>query len=525
VTSCLPCSQNTQFELQEVPKNSTAIQKGKYSCVFMALQNLNIHKLIPCIMKPRQILFWLLIMAVLFIFSQSNYLLYHTVVEQISIVIAAGIFIVAWNTRKYVRNDYFMFIGIAYLFIAILDTLHTLSFEGMLLIGDANVSTQYWLAARYLEAASLLFAPLFIKHRLKIEWVWAAFIAVFSGLIASINYGYFPVAYDNSLTVFKIASEFIIIAMLFVAVLYIRTVRKQISGRIYRLLVASIVLTMLAELSFTLYVDTYGLFNMVGHYFKLFSFVLIYYAVIVTNLNRPYAAMFRGLKAKEQKLKEANETKIEFMNMAVHELRNPLTSLVGYSKMLLARGNLGESEKEQVKIIGDESWRMKRLVDDLLDIVKLEGRKMKFDMNEINMNKLLDDSFKEMKPYAGKIKFSRKVQANLPHVRADHGRIIQVIRNIVGNAFKFTEKGSVRLTAEEKEGGVQVEVKDTGIGIAEEDLCRLFVKFSQLDTKHRSKGTGLGLAISKEIVNAHGGKIWGRPWDKGCVFGFWLPGK
>jgi len=178
----------------------------------------------------------------------------------------------------------------------------------------------------------------------------------------------------------------------------------------------------------------------------------------------------------------------------------------------------------QVQVINEESWRLKRLVDDLLDIVKLEGGNMKFDMKTVDTNRLLEDSCKEMAGQKVGVEFRKKIDTPLPNVRADSGRILQVLRNLIGNAFKFTDKGYVELSAAEKDNGVLVCVRDTGIGIKEEDAGKLFNKFCQLDTKQKSKGTGLGLAISKEIITAHKGKIWVEPGNKGCTFSFWLPG-
>ncbi len=476
-------------------------------------------------MKPRDILIWLFFFAVLFIISRFNYLLFHSIAEFASIFIAAGIFMVAWNTRRINRNDYFLFLGIAYLFIAFIDTLHTLSYEGINVIGHgANMATQYWISARFVEAVSFMVAPLLLKRRPDFRLVWVGFTAVFAIIVTTITIGIFPTAFDNGLTVFKIATEYIICAILLIALYLLWKNRLRFSRYIYRLLAASIVFTVLGELSFTLYTDPFGLFNLIGHFFKLTSFAMIYQAVIVTNLREPYTAMFRDIKMKEKKLEEANETKVEFMNITAHELRNPLTSIVGYSKMLLKKGKLGATERKHIEVISEESWRMKHLVDDFLDIVKLESRKMRFEMKETDMEKVLETSYLQMKTEAGNLKFTKSVSAGLPRVRVDSGRIIQVLCNLMINAFKFTEEGSVRISASEKEGGVLVQVKDTGIGIKKEDMDKLFVKFSQLDTKYRRLGTGLGLAISREIIEAHKGYIRLESSSKGSTFSFWLPG-
>ncbi len=155
----------------------------------------------------------------LFIISRHSYLLFHGLAEMFSVAIAISIFMVAWNTRKYLNNDYLLFVGIALLYVAFLDLLHTLSYKGMLLFQEfgANLPTQLWIAARYLYSAAFLAAPFFLKHRLKPSWAFFTFSALLLFILLSLfQWSIFPVCFveGTGLTSFKIISEYLISTLL-----------------------------------------------------------------------------------------------------------------------------------------------------------------------------------------------------------------------------------------------------------------------------------------------------------------------
>ncbi len=247
-----------------------------------------------------EVIFGILILVVLYLGSRQNYLLFHSLAELFSIVVAAGIFMVAWNSRKYLDNKYFLFIGVAYLFVAGLDTFHTIAYKGMGVFPDVgtNLATQLWVAARYLEALSLLIAPLFIvRRRLNAGVLLAVYAGTFTLIIASIFYWkIFPAAYieGQGLTTFKVFSEYLISLFLAGAAALLYLNRQAIDTVVYRLLTASILLTIASEMSFTLYTDPYGLMNMIGHFLKIVSFYLIYRAIVVTALQEPYKLLYRN---------------------------------------------------------------------------------------------------------------------------------------------------------------------------------------------------------------------------------------
>ncbi|MFQ5647838.1 MAG: ATP-binding protein [Candidatus Aenigmatarchaeota archaeon] len=234
--------------------------------------------------------------------------------------------------------------------------------------------------------------------------------------------------------------------------------------------------------------------------------------------------------AANRELKKLDLLKSEFMNVAAHELKTPLIPIVGYLDMIQESPRLGEVEKQEIAICLRNAKRLQRLVQDVLDISKLESKAMKFEMQELDVAEVIKNARADMRGFAEEKGLN--LRCELPDrplwVYGDKQRLTQVLANLVDNAIKFTDKGSVTIRAGLKEKEVLVSVEDNGIGITKKDMPRLFDKFFQADasTKRKYGGTGLGLAISKSIVEAHGGRIRvkSKP-GEGSTFTFSLPFK
>jgi PAS domain S-box-containing protein len=258
------------------------------------------------------ILIGVLVLFGLYRTSSYSYLLFHSLAEIFSIVVACGIFMIAWNSRRFLDNTYLLFIGIAYLFVGGLDLIHTLAYKGMGVFEGygTNLPTQLWIAARYVESLSLLIAPLFLRRRLNVNSVFLGYALATSLLLGSIFYwNLFPICFIEGvgLTPFKKISEYVISLVLFASIAILLRKRRQFDASVLRLLVASIILTIVSELAFTFYIHAYGLSNLIGHYLKIISFYFIYKAFIETGLAKPYALLFRNLKQSEEALRESEE--------------------------------------------------------------------------------------------------------------------------------------------------------------------------------------------------------------------------
>ena len=248
----------------------------------------------------------LAVLVTLYFLSRYSYLLFHSLVEIFSIIVACGIFMVAWNARRFGEKGYFLFLGIAYLYIGGLDLLHTLAYKGMGVFPgqDPDLATQLWLGARYLEALSFLAATFFFARRTPPLTVMTIYAVIFTAFILSVFvWPVFPDSYveGRGLTGFKVVSEYLISGILFLSAALLIKGKRHLAPGVARLLVWSILLTMLSELTLTFYTDLYGLANLVGHYLKLVSFFLIYKAIIVFSLVEPYETLFRNLKLSESR--------------------------------------------------------------------------------------------------------------------------------------------------------------------------------------------------------------------------------
>lgn len=234
-----------------------------------------------------------------------SYLLFHTFAEFFSIIIAGVIFVITWNSRDKIDNGFLIFIGIAFFFIGSIDLLHTLAYKGMnIFIGyDANLPTQLWIAARYLEAVTFLIAPFLFVRRVNVGITFWGFLLVTASLVTLIFSGYFPACYveGSGLTIFKIVSEYVICLILLGAMVLLSQKKAYFSRDVLLLLYGALIATICSEFAFTSYVSVYGPANYLGHIFKIVAFALIYQAIVVIGLQRPFEILFRNLSKSEKK--------------------------------------------------------------------------------------------------------------------------------------------------------------------------------------------------------------------------------
>ena len=254
---------------------------------------------------------WILILFGLYLTSLYDFLLFHSLVEIFSVLIAFGTFAIAWNCRRFMDNTYFLFLGIAYLFIGGLDLVHALAYKGMGVFPgfQTNLPTQLWISSRYLESISLLIAPTFIVRNIKKRFIFIAYILAVSLILGSIFYWrIFPDCFVEGfgLTRFKKISEYLIASILIGSIILMFKHKSTFDENIFWLLIASIVVTIGSELAFTFYISAYGFSNLAGHFLKAISFYLIYKAIIESSLVRPYSLIFRTLKQREEELSHFN---------------------------------------------------------------------------------------------------------------------------------------------------------------------------------------------------------------------------
>lgn len=263
----------------------------------------------------------LLVMAGLYVASLHSYLLFHGLTETFSIVVACGVFMIAWNSRRVLDNSYLLLVGIGYLFVAGLDFVHALAYKGMPIFATAgsNLATQLWISARAVQAGTMLIAPLLIGRRFRPSAAFLAYSDMTAFLLAAIfAWHIFPVCYVEGagLTSFKVWSEYAICGVLLASAGLLYAERRRFDRPILYLLLGSLAAGIASEIAFTEYVGVYGTVNMVGHLLKIVAFYLIYKALIETGLVRPYALLLRDLKLSEEALRAERDRARNYLRIA-----------------------------------------------------------------------------------------------------------------------------------------------------------------------------------------------------------------
>ncbi len=242
------------------------------------------------------------------------------------------------------------------------------------------------------------------------------------------------------------------------------------------------------------------------------------------------ARLFREIGDKSHQLEVASQHKSQFLANMSHEFRTPLNAILGYAELMQdgIYGELSAKTKGVLERVQANGRHLLGLINDVLDLSKIEAGQLTLRLEEFSMNDVVETVLIATESLAARkrIPIEIEVPRALPVGRGDERRIAQVLLNLVGNAIKFTETGTVRIAASARDGRFSVKVADTGPGIPASDQQRIFEEFHQIDSSNTKKkgGTGLGLAIAKRIVEMHGGRIWvDSEMGKGSTFQFELP--
>jgi PAS domain S-box-containing protein len=417
--------------------------------------------------------------------------IFHILVELVSIVIATGTFMVAWNARRYSDNDFLLFLGIAFLFVGSIDALHTLAYNGMGPKGagvfpgyDTDLPTTFWVAGRYLQALALLIAPVFLTRRVR---AWPTFWALGSitGVsIALVFAGALPTTYvvGQGLTTFKVVSEAVIAGLLLVSLIHLRNKREHIDGTAFELLQASIVLTVAGELAFSLYVDVFGALNILGHILRLFAYFALYRAVIVSSLARPLDVMFRDLTSAANALAESEErfrTTFEQASIGIAHI-----SLDGrwlrMNRRLLEITGYAPGEMEHL------SYREVTHPDDLVLEERLVER---LTSDEI-------DQYRIEKRYIQKSGAETWVNVNRTLLRNDNGEPLYFVAIIEDVSSRKAAEQDLQRTA------------DLNIAVNEVDIAvNSTLNISDTLSKACIR-TAQGLGADSSVITMHEGEVW-----------------
>ena len=475
-------------------------------------------------------------LAGLYYLSVLNYLLFHVFAEIFGIVTAIAIFAIVWSTRRLVDNSYFKMIGVALLFVAILALLHTLAYKGMGVFptSGSNLATQLWIATRYLLSFSFLLPLLLIHRKVKSSVLFAGYSIVTALILFSIYFGLFPQAYNDiteTLTPFKVASEFAISAIILLSIVILNKKRREFSEPIFKMLLIAMALAIASEMAFTLYTDVHGIANVAGHLLSIVSFYFIYAALVETSLTKPFDLLFRNQKQLQEKLEEkakeveeyasqmeklANERARQLKDaerlsaigatagMVGHDIRNPLQAITGelYLEKLevdsLPDGEAKRNLLESICNIDENIVYMNKIVADLQDFARPLNPKKE----QVQAKKAITDALAMVSvPENIKVAVVANEQTKLT---VDSTMIRRILVNLIQNGVQaMPSGGELTIKVTSKQNQITIDVQDTGDGIPKEVQDKLFTPL----TTTKAKGQGFGLPVVKRMTEVMGGKI------------------
>jgi signal transduction histidine kinase len=385
-----------------------------------------------------------------------------------------------------------------------------------------------------------LLLPLFVLAFLAVSVVVMSFFTIFPGIVLPYSLAR---PYENpSLILFSIA----------LFLFYKKKLYKS-NDAFYKGILGALIIDVFGQIIMSYSGTNFHTAHNVAHMLKNSGYFIIIVSLAVSSIQYNKIANQREatIRLQYNKLKEMDKMKDEFINVAAHELRTPIQPIIGLSEILRSRirnnnhgdshSNINAENQEFVDVILRNGQRLGKLVEDVLDVTKIESqslelRKERFDLNELIISIIDDIMAAEAESMVYGLPARRKGKNNVKityqprplQVQADRNRIAQVISNLLNNAMKFTSEGYVTITAEKKREKNSnnhdvaiVSVCDSGSGVDPEIMPKLFTKFSSKSFS----GTGLGLYICKNIIEAHGGRIWAENNNKakGATFSFTLP--
>jgi signal transduction histidine kinase len=430
----------------------------------------------------------------LYLLSQYSYLLFHSIVEVSSIVVASCVFLIGWLSVRFTQNRLYLFLGVTYLVSGVVDLLHTLAYKGMTVFvgydpADPNLATQLWLVARYLQSMGLLLAPLFVNRRLPRHVVIPLFFLAAALPVGAVFDGVFPAAFaEGHLTPFKIGSEYVICAILVLAYFNYRRIRQKLDPMLDRWFSLSIVFTIAAELSFTTYTDPYGITNALGHFFKVLSFLSIFRYLVMGTLMKPYTTLFNDLDRKRRSLADINDILVLSNTLLRHDMRHSL-SVIRMSLDLYSENHV-QSLMTDALIAVDQAGELITSVAQMEELAISGG----------GLNPCSAHEAAQRAVVGCKLPYSIKGDCI---VMADMG-LEYVIRNLVRNAEIHSQTDRIAIAIDTDGQWCEIRVSDWGIGMEEGVRQRAFEKGVK---SKLSKGLGLGLYVVKKTVERYGGDV------------------
>lgn len=470
------------------------------------------------------------------VFPLSLYTPMHTTIEFLSVVIGVSVFIISWYNFKQTREIHEYIFCLVFLAVSIMDFAHAMSFVGMPDFFSPNSLTKsntFWLYGRLLTDLGITVSVLFYKVKIKKDFNPSFFLFMTISLIAA---ALVSITGENTFLM-KPITEYTLIFFLAVSLILLMRRKNKHITEVY--LLAAILMAIFGQIVLTFYSRGLDAYNLLGHIYRSGSEICILRALFVssvvdlTEANRILREQQKKLNYVNEQLKKVNQLKTDFLANTNHELRTPLTAIIAFTELLMDEdtGSLNEIQKDYLMEINESGIKLLSEINNLLDLSRFEAGKMNIYYEESSIKEIIFQVIRQLQPVFQKKNQIVKttIYENIPPIPIDIEKIKKVLHNLLTNAHKFTEPGgNIFLNAEVNDGSdaVIIGIKDTGIGLTEEQIKNIFDKFYTVENSltRQQCGTGLGLTLAKHFVEMHGGKIWvDSEKEKGSAFYFTLP--
>ncbi|MFW5991215.1 MAG: MASE3 domain-containing protein [Candidatus Nanoarchaeia archaeon] len=410
-------------------------------------------------------------------------------IEVLLIVVSFTIFAMVWNTRKFLSNNYILFIGIAFLFIALLDFLRLSA-----ILTDSEHTGLLWGLTRLLQAATFFAAAFFIGRGLRVRAVMAVY-AILTLIILYLTYsGLLELAGIRLLTG-------ILICLFYTGALYMLYIKRSKFDKACYFLIAGAI--MAAIVSSCFYVAE---LKTASRMFDGLEFIILYFAIVETSLKRPYRTLFRSLY-------DSHRLKELFVDIMGHDMLNPAGAVKIRAQIALGKEHNKEQE-EHFRFILRESEKLVNMIENAKKLAKLEDT-AELEKKSIDLKRYMEAVIKSLEEKSSKKKQKIVLQAKGKFTAQANELIYDVYENLLSNAIKYSpRKSTIKVVMKKRNSWIETFFYDEGEGIPDKYKSIIFTRFSRLEKKH-IKGSGLGLAIVKKVVEAHNGSVWIKDNPKG----------